>query len=176
MWNFTFSNFKASHTHVLTGYATQFSYTGTGNPDSYEWTFYGAGVSPANSNEPSPVVTYSNSGNYTVRLKVTEGDDESSEIKSAYILVDSEGSSIDLEEFKQSLNIYPNPTSGIIYVSQENEGLTQVKVYTILGKEIYSNNLLNSLKIDLSSKSNGVYFMEFSNGEEKITERLILNR
>ena len=171
-----FSNFKASHTHVLTGYATQFSYTGTGNPDSYEWTFYGAGVSPANSNEPSPVVTYSNSGNYTVRLKVIEGNDESSEIKSAYILVDSEGSSIDLEEFKQSLNIYPNPTSGIVYVSQENEGLTQVKVYTILGKEIYSNNLLNSLKIDLSSKSNGVYFIEFSNGEEKITERLILNR
>ena len=90
--------------------------------------------------------------------------------------MDSEGSSIDLEEFKQSLNIYPNPTSGIVYVSQENEGLTQVKVYTILGKEIYSNNLLNSLKIDLSSKSNGVYFIEFSNGEEKITERLILNR
>ena len=122
------------------------------------------------------MVTYSNSGNYTVRLKVIEGNDESSEIKSAYILVDSEGSSIDLEEFKQSLNIYPNPTSGIVYVSQENEGLTQVKVYTILGKEIYSNNLLNSLKIDLSSKSNGVYFIEFSNGEEKITERLILNR
>ena len=70
----------------------------------------------------------------------------------------------------------PNPTSGIVYVSQENEGLTQVKVYTILGKEIYSNILLNSLKIDLSSKSNGVYFIEFSNGEEKIIERLILNR
>ena len=90
--------------------------------------------------------------------------------------MDSEGSSIDLEEFKQSLNIYPNPTSGIVYVSQENEDLTQVKVYTILGKEVYSNSLLNSLKIDLSSKSNGVYFIEFSNGNEKITERLILNR
>ena len=108
------------------------------------------------------MVTYSNSGNFTVRLKVTEGDDESSEIKSAYILVDSEGSSIDLEEFKQSLKIFPNPTSGIVFVSQENEDLTQVKVYTILGKEVYSNSLLNSLKIDLSSKSNGVYFLEFS--------------
>ena len=135
-----------------------------------------AGVSPSNSNEPSPVVTYSNNGNYTVRLKVTEGDDESSEIKPAYILVNSEGSSIDLEEFKQSLNIYPNPTSGILFVSQENEYLTQIKVYTILGKEVYSNDLLNSLKIDLSSKSNGVYFIEFSNGKQKITERLILNR
>ena len=90
--------------------------------------------------------------------------------------MNSEGSSIDLEEFKQSLNIYPNPTSGILFVSQENEYLTQIKVYTILGKEVYSNNLLNSLKIDLSSKSNGVYFIEFSNGKEKITERLILNR
>tara|TARA_B100000963_G_scaffold76985_1_gene64996 strand:- start:1265 stop:3181 length:1917 start_codon:yes stop_codon:yes gene_type:complete len=171
-----FSNFEASHTHVQTGYATQFSYTGTGNPDSFEWTFYGAGVNPSNSNESSPVVTYSNSGIFTVRLKVTEGNDESSEIKSAYILVDSEGSSIDLEEFKQSLNIYPNPTSGVVYLSQENDDLTQVKVYTIFGKEIYSNNLLNNLKIDFSSKSNGVYFIEFCNNEEKITERLILNR
>ena len=51
---------------------------------------------PSNSNEPSPVVTYSNSGIFTVRLAATEGDDESSEIKSAYILVDSDGSSIDL--------------------------------------------------------------------------------
>ena len=31
-------------------------------------------------------------------------------------------------------------------------------------------------KIDLSLKSNGVYFIEFSNGKEKIIERLILNR
>ena len=54
--------------------------------------------------------------------------------------------------------------------------LHQVTSLHYFRKEIYSNNLLISLKIDLSSKSNGVYFIEFSNGEEKITERLILNR
>ena len=171
-----FSNFTASHTHVLTGYGTQFSYTGTGNPESYEWLFYGAGVSPTSSNDPSPVVTYSNDGLYTVRLKVIEGDDESSELKSAYILVDSEGSSIGFEEFKQSLNIFPNPSKGIVYISQDNSDLTQVKVYTLLGREVYSDNLYNTLKVDLSSYSNGVYFIELTNGIEVVTERLILNR
>ena len=171
-----FSNFSASHTHVLTGYETQFYYTGTGNPDTYEWIFYGAGVSPGTSNDPSPIVTYNNEGLYTVRLKVIENGNESIELKSAYILVNSKGSSINISEFKQSINFYPNPTNGIIYISQENQDLTHVRVYSILGKKIYSNSLLNSLKVDLSSKSNGVYFIEFSNDEQKIIERLILNR
>lgn len=171
-----FSNFVASHTHVLTGYATQFSYTGTGSPDTYEWLFYGAGVSPTSSDEESPIVTYSNDGNYTVRLKVTEAGDESSELKSAYILVNSEGSSIGVEEFKQSLNIFPNPSNGIVYISQDNSDLTHVKVYTLLGREIYSGDLYNSLRVDLSTFSNGVYFIELSNGIEIVTERLILNR
>jgi PKD repeat protein len=171
-----FSNFVASHTHVLTGYATQFSYTGTGSPDTYEWLFYGAGVSPTSSDEESPIVTYSNDGNYTVRLKVTEAGDESSELKSAYILVNSEGSSIGVEEFKQSLNIFPNPSNGIVYISQDNSDLTHVKVYTLLGREIYSGDLYNSLRVDLSTFSNGVYFLELSNGIEIVTERLILNR
>ncbi|MAD49938.1 MAG: hypothetical protein CMC95_01345 [Flavobacteriales bacterium] len=171
-----FSNFVASHTHVLTGYATQFSYTGTGSPDTYEWLFYGAGVSPTSSDEESPIVTYSNDGNYTVRLKVTEAGDESSELKSAYILVNSEGSSIGVEEFKQSLNIFPNPSNGIVYISQDNSDLTHVKVYTLLGREIYSGDLYNSLRVDLSTFSNGVYFIELSNGIDIVTERLILNR
>ena len=171
-----FSNFVASHTHVLTGYATQFSYTGTGDPDTYEWTFYGAGVSPTTSNEPSPIVTYNNDGQYTVRLKVTESDVESSELKSAYILVDSEGSSIDIAELKDNINIFPNPSTGIVYVSQENSVPSEVKVYTILGKKVYSNTLTNTLKLDLSMFNNGVYFIEIKSGNETMTERLILNQ
>ncbi|MDA9898044.1 T9SS type A sorting domain-containing protein [Flavobacteriales bacterium] len=171
-----FSNFIASHTHVLTGYATQFSYTGTGSPELYEWTFYGAGVSPASSNDPSPIVTYNNAGLYTIRLKVTESNNESTELKSAYILVNSEGSSIDLEEFKKNVNIFPNPSSGVVYISQDNPSATEVKVLTIMGKEVYSNNVYNTLKVDLSSLSNGVYFIELHNGKEILTERLILNR
>ncbi len=171
-----FSNFQASHTHVLTGYSTQFTYTGTGNPDSYEWTFYGAGVNPSTSNEPSPIVTYNNNGNYTVRLKVTEGNDESSEIKSAYILVNSEGSSLNINEFKKSIYFYPNPTTGIVNILNDNNELTYVTVLDIFGKKIYSNKLLKNHKINLSSFKNGVYLLEFSDGSQKIIKRLILNR
>ena len=171
-----FSNFQASHTHVLTGYSTQFTYTGTGNPDSYEWTFYGAGVNPSTSNESSPIVTYNNNGNYTVRLKVTEGNDESSEIKSAYILVNSEGSSLNINEFKKSIYFYPNPTTGIVNIFNDNNELTYVTVLDIFGKKIYSNKLLKNHKINLSSFKNGVYLLEFSDGSQKIIKRLILNR
>jgi hypothetical protein len=171
------ANFKAAYTHVQTGLPTQFYYTGTGNPETYNWTFYGNGVNPSSSTEASPYVVYSNDGNYTVRLDVTgEGDNSSYEIKSAYIKVDQFGGSTEVEENKLNVNIFPNPSSGIVYLSQNISDDTEVRVKTLLGKEIYSNTLLETLKIDLSEFSNGVYFIEVRNENSFTSERLILNR
>jgi hypothetical protein len=171
------ANFNAAYTHVQTGLPTQFFYTGTGNPETYSWTFYGNGVNPSSSTDPAPVVVYSNDGNYTVRLDVTgENDNSSYEIKSAYIKVDQFGGSIGIEENKLSVNIFPNPSSGIVYLSQNISGDAEVRVITLLGKEIYSNTLLETLKIDLSEFSNGVYFIEVRNENSFTNERLILNR
>ena len=171
------ANFNAAYTHVQTGLPTQFFYTGTGNPETYSWTFYGNGVNPSSSTDPAPVVIYSNDGNYTVRLDVTgENDNSSYEIKSAYIKVDQFGGSTGIIENKLSVNIFPNPSSGIVYLSQNTSAYTEVRVISLLGKEIYSNTLLETLKIDLSEFNNGVYFIEVRNENSIICERLILNR
>ncbi len=173
----TVANFIAAYTHVKTGLPTQFYYTGTGNPATYNWTFYGNGVTPSNSTDASPVVVYSNDGNYTVRLDVTDAvDNDSYEIKSAYIKVDQFGGSIGIEENRLSVNIFPNPSTGIVYLSQNISNDAEVRVLTLLGKEIYSNTLLETLKIDLSEFNNGVYFIEVRNENSFISERLILNR
>ena len=81
-----------------------------------------------------------------------------------------------VEELKENTNIFPNPSSGIVYISQDNVRNSEVRVYSMLGKEVYSNTLLGSLRMDLSTFNNGVYFIEINNGQEKMTERLILNR
>ena len=75
-----------------------------------------------------------------------------------------------------SVNIFPNPSSGIVYLSQDISGDAEVRVITLLGKEIYSNTLLETVKIDLSEFSNGVYFIEVRNENSFTSERLILNR
>lgn len=170
------ANFNAAYTHVLTGSPTQFYYTGTGNPVTYDWTFYGNGVNPSNSSEAAPVVVYQNDGLFTVRLDVTESDNSSYEIKSSYIKVDQFGGTIDIEENDLSINIFPNPSRGIVYLSQENSEITQVRVITLLGKEVYSNTLKETLRIDLSEFNNGVYFIEAKNKNSFVNKRLILNK
>ena len=171
------ANFEASHTHVQTGYSTQFSYTGLGNPETYEWVFYGINVSPANSTDPQPIVTYSNSGQYTVRLDVTEGEYSSSEIKSTYILVDENGSSIDIKENEFQFNIFPNPSSSKIYISQNYLKYASIEIKNTLGQTLLTESMSNETKlIDLSSFNDGIYFISIFNDNHSTTKRLILNK
>lgn len=170
-------NFEASHTHVQTGYSTQFFYTGLGNPESYNWTFYGVNVNPANSTETQPIVTYSNSGQYTVRLEVTEGDFTSSEIKSAYILVDENGSSIDITENQIEFNVFPNPSNGKIYISQNFLTNVHIEIINILGQPMLSEHMNDETKtIDISSLENGVYYIRVFNTLHSTTKPLIVRK
>ena len=171
------ANFKASPTHVQTGLSTQFSYTGTGTPESYNWTFFGLNVDPTNSTDPQPVVTYQNSGQYTVSLNVTSGDYTSNEIKSSYILVDENGSSIDINENTFQFNIFPNPSTGTVYLSQNILAKAKVEIKTILGKRVYSQTINEEThSMNLSSLENGVYIIHVYNQTYSKTERLILSK
>jgi len=91
-------------------------------------------------------------------------------------LVDQFGGTIGVEEKQLSVNVFPNPSTGIVYLSQNVSNEAEVKVFSILGEEIYSNTLGETLKIDLSKFSNGVYVIEVKNENSYFTERLILNR
>jgi hypothetical protein len=71
----------------------------------------------------------------------------------------------------ESLNVYPNPTSGLLQVDANianNNGL-QVTVSDVLGNVVYANQFTqataNKFTIDLTSKSNGMYFVKFENNK-----------
>lgn len=171
------ANFEASITYLQTGYSTQFSYTGLGTPESYQWTFYGVNVDPPNSTDPQPVVTYQNSGQYSVRLDATVGDYTSTEIKSAYILVDENGNTININENQFKFNMFPNPTTGTLYLSQNRLSNSIIEVKTILGQTVLIEKMNNeTIAIDLSFLKNGVYIIQVHNQKETKTERLILNK
>lgn len=82
------------------------------------------------------------------------------------------------------INIYPNPTDGMlnIDVSNFNTPEMMLKVYDMLGQSMSSatvvvGNVANgNYEVDLSAKQNGIYFIEISNGFEKITRKIVLNK
>lgn len=172
-----FSNFYGAYTNVNIGGMNQYYYTGTGNPVEYAWTFYGG--TPITSTEQSPTVTYSNAGLYTVRLKVTDGDGvESTEIKTQYILVDENGGSTAIKENKNiEFDVFPNPTNGIIFLSQNPNVKSEINVYDIFGKQILTKEFnYETDKFNLSHLENGVYFLTLENKDGFKTKKITISK
>jgi hypothetical protein len=70
-------------------------------------------------------------------------------------------------------DIYPNPTNGIVYLSDAIENINTVEVYNSQGFNIM-NNLNGFNKLDLSTFNPGVYFIKYrTNNNELITQKVI---
>lgn len=92
--------------------------------------------------------------------------------QSLYII---EGSSLSIDEFESfNLSIYPNPTNGIITISNITEDL-KLTIINVLGEELIVKYVtsVNNI-IDISAYPKGVYFFSFSNNLKSITKKIIL--
>ena len=66
-----------------------------------------------------------------------------------------------------SVNVYPNPTTGLLYVDAY-EGV-EYKMYNVLGHEVLNlNGKINNKTIDLSGLEKGLYFLKIQNEIFKI--------
>ena len=70
------------------------------------------------------------------------------------------------------INVYPNPSKGVVNISFENAINDQLSIEDFTGKEIYTeqiNQKNSSVKtIDFSKYSNGIYFIKISNQKCKV--------
>jgi hypothetical protein len=74
---------------------------------------------------------------------------------------------------EHNYNIYPNPTKGILNIKTNKE--TEVIIYNIAGKVIYSSTINNSSIIDISSFNNGIYLVKLTDKDEVYVKRVIKN-
>lgn len=126
----------------------QFSDQSIGSPNSFEWTFNGG--TPSSSTAKNPVVTYSNTGTFDVKLKITNALGSDSITKVSHINVAS-SSLVNVSLMSQSLPICSNDT---LFVSAQavNEGLSPIYTWyvnnTIVGVNASGN-------FDFAGLSNG---------------------
>ena len=61
-----------------------------------------------------------------------------------------------------SLNLYPNPTTGIVFIQVSNELIDKgYKVVDAIGKQIVSSHIASEfISLDLTHLENGVYILE----------------
>ncbi|AXG74201.1 T9SS C-terminal target domain-containing protein [Flavobacterium arcticum] len=67
--------------------------------------------------------------------------------------------------FNSELKIYPNPTTGLLNVSNDKFLIESVQIVTMQGQVLFQNNYSNqnTIKVDLSGFSNGIYLIKINN-------------
>lgn len=74
------------------------------------------------------------------------------------------------------LTVYPNPATDFINISLKGNNTDAfVKIYSALGTEVYSENIENFRKIDVSDFKNNVYIINVYSKDELIeTARFVV--
>ena len=72
---------------------------------------------------------------------------------------------------KNTFNVYPNPSSGLVTVSSD-ENLDKIEVLNIHGQKVYSREASErNIKFDLSHLQKGIYFIRSGDHVEQLIIR-----
>ena len=81
-----------------------------------------------------------------------------------------------LLEIEDNLQIYPNPSSGMITIIGSR--ITRISIYNTLGNQLHKvekNNInINSRNIDLSNLARGIYFIQIEQNNKILNSQIIL--
>ena len=77
-------------------------------------------------------------------------------------------------KFGEHFKIYPNPTSGILYINGEVNNLTQIEIYSITGQKVMDVKN-NFSEINIEALKSTIYFMKLSTEEVTATFKIIKN-
>ncbi|NVO03869.1 MAG: aryl-sulfate sulfotransferase [Bacteroidetes bacterium] len=142
------------------------SVTETSPSYTYSWSSIPAGFTSSSQN-PTDAPTMTT----TYLVTITDNTVGCSDTASVTVNV---GVGINEEINSANLVLYPNPTTGIINISDVNSvGDFELNVFNAYGKLVL--NLKNSKTVDLSNFSNGIYYLSIQiENERAINKKIIL--
>ncbi len=75
-----------------------------------------------------------------------------------------------------SIDVFPNPGNGNVFVKSENNNLSKIEVYDLVGKNILTKNLENQdfVEINLNDSPSGIYFLKIIAEGQILTESIIV--
>lgn len=160
----------ASFTYTDVGLTITFTNTST-DAESYVWDF----GDETTSTLIDPSHSYSAEGEYTITLTVTNdcGTDVYTTVVQVY-------TNIEENNLSSSIEIYPNPSQGVVTVEVSFDNIYNVilVVTDISGKELFrkfeENIQSEKIDIDLSTLPDNVYNFDFIVGENRMTKQVTL--
>ena len=75
-----------------------------------------------------------------------------------------------------TFNLFPNPSNDVLYLNNGTQNIQQVKMYNNLGALVYLNdNKKQQYKIDISSFSKGLYYVNIHSFDAVIRKKIVIN-
>lgn len=131
---------------------------------SYQWYLDGNPIPNSN----SITITATASGNYEVEVFYADG---CSEISAPFNIVVT--SLNDLEE--GSINIFPNPTNGMLRFSFPTNEKYMATMLDFTGKDVLMQLVDNNNGLDITFLPKGMYLLQLSSDNKWVTKKIIKN-
>ncbi|MEY4595177.1 MAG: hypothetical protein RIQ47_1587 [Bacteroidota bacterium] len=169
------ADFRASTRKVIAGNAVDFFDQSSYNPVSWQWTFSGAVTPLSNLQNPSGIV-YTIPGVYDVKLIAQNVLGADTVIKDCQIEVLPPSVSV-AEKDENSFKLYPNPTSGPLFIVKENPlDNTMITVYNMMGQTVYSSVITTGNPYEFMLEgAPGIYSVELMKGQQKTILKVVKN-
>lgn len=103
-------------------------------------------------------------------------------LKTSSATLCSSGNGVNELSLNDHVYIYPNPSTGDIFMNVSDAGISKadVFVYNAIGEAVLSKKVVvpssNEIKLDMSSIPNGIYMVKMKSTEGVVTKKIIINR
>jgi hypothetical protein len=82
---------------------------------------------------------------------------------------------LEIEDFQEILFILsPNPASSQISISGVNLNNSEIRIFDILGKQVYQNTIVANKTLDISALNSGVYLVSVVQEGTQTTKKLVV--
>lgn len=143
-----------------------------GDTLEYKWTkVSGADCNILSTYADTTVVSGLAPGNYTFRFSVSDGYDVASDNVAVRVI---DISSVSNTLSNKKLNIYPNPSTGIVNIKKSGKIDMTCELYNTTGILVKSGNLDSPYDLDLRNMRKGLYFINITYDSGTETHKLIL--
>lgn len=70
--------------------------------------------------------------------------------------------------------IYPNPVTDILTVESNNIQVESIKIFSLLGKEVFKQEGLETSGVNISSLSSGMYILQIATEEGSLSQKIVV--
>ena len=89
-------------------------------------------------------------------------------------LIDLNANNIIQKNLINNINIFPNPTNGIINITlSDNSNITKYNIYNVAGVLVKTGNIDNN-QLDITSLNKGIYVIKLDNNSSTEFHKLVL--